>query len=69
MIKKIACVSVMAVALLTAAPAAQAAAAAPPAPSAGAPGADLLNGLLGSLEIGNPARSPSTLLPTGILGG
>lgn len=65
MIKKFACASVMAVALLASAPAAQAA---PPAPSSGAPGVPLLEGLLGSLEVGHPVTSPSTLLPTGITG-
>jgi hypothetical protein len=67
MIKKFACVSAMAVALLASAPAA-AQAAAPPAPSSGAPGVPLLEGLLGSLEVGHPVTSPSTLLPAGITG-
>ncbi|NKQ25944.1 hypothetical protein HF200_16245 [Streptomyces galbus] len=68
MIRKIACVSVMATAVL-AAPAVSAAQAAPlPRPSAGAPGAALLNNLLGSLEIGHPATSPQPLLPSGLLG-
>ncbi|MEV5342598.1 hypothetical protein AB0K93_29555 [Streptomyces sp. NPDC052676] len=66
MIKKIACVSAMAVALLASAPAAQAAT--PPAPSSGAPGVPLLDGLLGSLEVGHPVTSPRTLLPAGITG-
>jgi hypothetical protein len=66
MIKKIACLSVVATALLAAAPAAQAAPL--PRPSAGAPGASFLNDLLGALEIGHPAGSPQTLLPTGLLG-
>ncbi|WP_221348622.1 hypothetical protein [Streptomyces beigongshangae] len=68
MIKKIACVSVLAGTLLATAPTAQAAAAAAPVPPAGAPGAGLLNGLLGSLEVGNPVASPSTLLPAGLVG-
>ncbi|MDL5205882.1 hypothetical protein [Streptomyces sp. ALI-76-A] len=66
MIKKLACVSVLAVALLSA-PAAQAAPA--PGPSAGAPGAPFLGGLLGSLEVGHPATSLRSLLPSGVLGG
>ncbi|KAA0929844.1 hypothetical protein [Streptomyces apricus] len=73
MIKKIACVSVLAAALLAAAPAAQAAsapaqAASAPVPSAGAPGAGLLHSVLGALEVGNPVASPSKLLPSGLLG-
>jgi hypothetical protein len=66
MIKKLACVSVLATALLAAAPAAEAAPA--PGPSAGVPGGPLLNGLLGSLEVGHPATSPQSLLPEGVLG-
>ncbi|MFF8931360.1 hypothetical protein ACF1AO_29305 [Streptomyces longwoodensis] len=68
MIKKIACLSAVAAALL-AAPAAQAAPL--PHPSAGAPGAPgapFLNNLLGALEIGHPATSPQSLLPAGLLG-
>ncbi|MES4892370.1 hypothetical protein [Streptomyces sp. NPDC096012] len=67
MIKKLACVTVVAAALLAAAPAAEAAAQ-HPVPSSGAPGASLLNGLLGSLEVGHPATSLQTLLPTGLAG-
>ncbi|MFG2603422.1 hypothetical protein ACGFT2_07725 [Streptomyces sp. NPDC048514] len=66
MIKKLACVTVLAASLLATAPAAEAAQA--PAPSTGAPGASLLNGLLGTLEIGHPATSLQTLLPTGLVG-
>ncbi|AQS71415.1 hypothetical protein [Streptomyces pactum] len=66
MIKKLACASVMATALLAAAPAAEAAPA--PGPSAGVPGGPLLNGLLATLEGGHPATSPPSLLPAGILG-
>ncbi|MEU2059124.1 hypothetical protein [Streptomyces sp. NPDC013455] len=66
MIKKLACVSVLAAALLAAAPAAEAAQR--PAPPAGVPGGDLLKGLLGSLEIGHPVTSLRTLLPTGVRG-
>ncbi|WP_395571758.1 hypothetical protein [Streptomyces sp. BK79] len=66
MIKKLACVSVIATALLAAAPAAGAAP--EPGPSAGVPGGPLLNGLLGSLEVGHPATSPQSLLPEGVLG-
>ncbi|MFE0811824.1 hypothetical protein ACFW4M_33400 [Streptomyces sp. NPDC058794] len=66
MIKKLACASVMAIALLAAAPAAEAAP--DPAPSSGIPGGPLLNGLLGSLEIGHPATSPQSLLPEGLVG-
>ncbi|WP_240926090.1 hypothetical protein [Streptomyces sp. JB150] len=57
--------SVLAVALLAAAPAAQAA---PAAPSSGAPGVPLLDALFGSLELGHPVASPSTLLPAGVTG-
>ncbi|MFD4263303.1 hypothetical protein ACFWR9_38275 [Streptomyces sp. NPDC058534] len=39
-----------------------------PGPSAGVPGAPLLNGRLGSLEVGHPATSPQSLLPEGVLG-
>ncbi|MFJ8806537.1 hypothetical protein [Streptomyces sp. NPDC102490] len=67
MIKKLACVSVMATALLVSAPLAEAAPV--PDPSAGVPGGALLDGLLGSLEVGHPATSPQSLLPQGILGG
>jgi hypothetical protein len=67
MIKKLACVSVMATALLVSAPVAEAAPV--PDPSAGVPGGALLDGLLGSLEVGHPATSPQSLLPQGILGG
>ncbi|MFB9463200.1 hypothetical protein [Streptomyces cinereospinus] len=64
MIKKLACVSVLATALLAAAPAAQAAPAAPaPGSSGTVPGVSLLDGLLGSLEIGHPVTSLKTLLP------
>ncbi|MFJ8150560.1 hypothetical protein ACIQ8D_26605 [Streptomyces sp. NPDC096094] len=66
MIKKLACASVMATALLASAPAAEAAPA--PGPSAGVPGGPLLDSLLGTLEIGHPATSPQSLLPEGILG-
>ncbi|MBQ0886950.1 hypothetical protein RKD37_008209 [Streptomyces ambofaciens] len=66
MIKKLACVSVMATALLVSAPLAEAAPG--PDPAAGVPGGPLLNGLLGSLEVGHPATSPQSLLPQGILG-
>ncbi|TDT21931.1 hypothetical protein EV562_12222 [Streptomyces sp. BK208] len=67
MIKKLACVSVMAAAVLVSAPVAEAAPA--PGPSAGVPGGQLLDSLLGSLEVGHPATSPQSLLPQGILGG
>ncbi|MFF9049439.1 hypothetical protein [Streptomyces parvulus] len=66
MIKKLACVSVLAAALLVSAPVAHSAPA--PGPSGGVPGAPLLNGLLGSLEVGHPATSPQSLLPQGVLG-
>ncbi|MFE5397892.1 hypothetical protein ACFQ9U_25435 [Streptomyces sp. NPDC056568] len=66
MIKKLACVSVMATALLASAPAAVAAPT--PGPSSGVPGGPLLDGLLGTLEVGNPATSPQSLLPQGLLG-
>ncbi|GHC06611.1 MULTISPECIES: hypothetical protein [Streptomyces rochei group] len=66
MIKKLACASVLATALLAAAPAAEAAP--EPGPSTGVPGAPLLDGLLGTLEIGHPATSPQSLLPEGLLG-
>ncbi|MBX4174847.1 MULTISPECIES: hypothetical protein [Streptomyces rochei group] len=66
MIKKLACASVMATALLAAAPAAEAAP--EPGPSTGVPGGPLLDGLLGTLEIGHPATSPQSLLPEGLLG-
>ncbi|MFD8433244.1 MULTISPECIES: hypothetical protein [Streptomyces] len=66
MIKKLACVSVMATALLVSAPAAEAAPV--PNPSAGVPGGRLLDGLLGSLEVGHPATSPQSLLPQGLVG-
>ncbi|MGQ5593375.1 hypothetical protein ACUJ8N_09190 [Streptomyces sp. ESR1.13] len=65
MIKKLACVSVMATAVLVAAPLAEAAP--EPGPSTGVPGGPLLNGLLGSLEVGHPATSPQSLLPAGLL--
>ncbi|MBU6533505.1 hypothetical protein ACFUIW_19975 [Streptomyces sp. NPDC057245] len=68
MIKKLACVSVLAAALLVSAPLAEAAPVPVPEPSAGVPGGPLLNGLLGSLEVGHPATSPQSLLPAGILG-
>ncbi|WP_320776439.1 hypothetical protein [Streptomyces sp. CRN 30] len=67
MIRKLACVSVLAVALLSAAPAAQAAHTVP-GPSGGVPAAPLLEGLLGALEVGNPATSPRSLVPAGVLG-
>ncbi|MFE6286644.1 hypothetical protein [Streptomyces sp. NPDC057877] len=68
MIKNLVRVSVLAAALVaTAVPAAQAAAA-HPVPSAGIPGAPLLDGVLGALEVGNPAASPQSLLPAGVLG-
>lgn len=67
MIKKLACATVMAAALLASAPAAGAAP--NPVPSAGAPGAPLLQALLGPLEVGHPATSLQTLLPTGVVGG
>ncbi|AIV38261.1 hypothetical protein D1J63_34725 [Streptomyces sp. KPB2] len=66
MIKKLACVSVMAGALLVSAPVAEAAP--EPGPSTGVPGGRLLDSLLGSLEVGHPATSPQSLLPQGILG-
>ncbi|MFC8872900.1 hypothetical protein ACFUAC_35525 [Streptomyces sp. NPDC057148] len=66
MIKKLACASVMATALLAAAPAAEAAH--EPVPSSGVPGGPLLNSLLGSLEIGHPATSPQSLLPERLVG-
>ncbi|MEG3628065.1 hypothetical protein [Streptomyces poriticola] len=70
MIKKLACVSVLAAAALASAPAAQAAPAAvpDPGPARGVPGAPFLQGLLGSLEVGHPVASPRSLLPTGVLG-
>ncbi|GGS19661.1 hypothetical protein GCM10010259_37950 [Streptomyces daghestanicus] len=68
MTKKLLCASLLAAtALVTAAPAAQAAPA--PGPAGPVPVAPLLDGLLGSLEIGNPATSPQSLLPAGLLGG
>ncbi|MEU1039480.1 hypothetical protein ACFYP4_16260 [Streptomyces sp. NPDC005551] len=74
MIKKLACVSVLATALLASAPVAQAAPAASapvpvPGPASGAPLVPFLSGVLGSLEVGHPATSAQSLLPTGILGG
>ncbi|MEU1006868.1 hypothetical protein [Streptomyces sp. NPDC005890] len=66
MIKKLACVTVLAAALLAAAPAAEAAQL--PAPHTAVPGGALLNGILGSLEVGHPATSLRTLLPTGLQG-
>ncbi|MFV0137317.1 hypothetical protein ACLGIH_29690 [Streptomyces sp. HMX87] len=65
-IKQLGFVSGVAVALLASAPAAPAAPA--HGTSAGVPGGALLDGLLGSLEIGNPATSLQSLLPTGIAG-
>ncbi|MFI9610722.1 hypothetical protein ACIHCM_03260 [Streptomyces sp. NPDC052023] len=66
MIKKLVCVSVMSTALLAAAPAAQAA----PAPdsSGEVPASRLLGGLLGTLEVGHPVTSLSTILPSGLAG-
>ncbi|MES9519420.1 hypothetical protein [Streptomyces capoamus] len=64
MIKKLACVTVLAAALLAAAPTAEAAQR--PAPPTAVPGTALLNGLLGSLEVGHPVTSLRTLLPTGL---
>ncbi|MBG0856606.1 hypothetical protein I2W78_33295 [Streptomyces spinoverrucosus] len=64
MIKKLACVSVLATALLASAPAAQALPL--PDPAAPVPGGRLLSGLLGSLEIGHPVTSLNTLLPEGL---
>ncbi|MEU6592604.1 hypothetical protein ABZ923_25815 [Streptomyces sp. NPDC046881] len=61
MIKKLACVTVLATALLAAAPTAEAAPR--PAPPTAVPGAALLNGVLGSLEVGHPVTSLRTLLP------
>ncbi|MFF8865244.1 MULTISPECIES: hypothetical protein [unclassified Streptomyces] len=66
MIKKIACASAVAAALLAAAPAAEAAP--KPAPASGVPAASLLNGLLGSLEVGHPVTSLKTIVPTGVRG-
>ncbi|MEW2267758.1 hypothetical protein ACGF5T_35795 [Streptomyces sp. NPDC047853] len=66
MIKKLACLSVMATALLASAP--PAVAAPTPGPSSGIPGGPLLDGLLGTLEVGNPATSPQSVLPAGLLG-
>jgi hypothetical protein len=69
MIKKLACASAVAATLLAAAPAAQAAdAARRPAPDSAVPGAALLTSLLGSLEMGNPVTSLTTLLPEGVRG-
>lgn len=67
MIRKLSCLSVVVAALLMSAPAAQAANPRP-APSNGAPGTPLLDGVFGSLEVGSPAGSLNTLLPTGLLG-
>ncbi|MEU7427501.1 hypothetical protein [Streptomyces sp. NPDC040750] len=67
MIKKLAFATVLAAALLAAAPAAEAAQS--PGPSAGVPGAPLLEGLLGSLEVGHPATSLQSIVPGGVLGG
>ncbi len=66
MIKKLACVTALAAALLASAP--TAGAATRPAPPTGVPGASLLNGILGSLEIGHPVTSLRTLLPTDVRG-
>ncbi|GGT08793.1 hypothetical protein [Streptomyces chromofuscus] len=66
MIKKLACAAVMASALLASAPAAHAAP--HPQPSTAVPGGALLNGLLGSLEIGHPVTSLRTILPSGVSG-
>ncbi|MFI5972570.1 hypothetical protein [Streptomyces sp. NPDC051452] len=74
MIKKLAFAIVLAAALLAAAPAAEAAqgpgpSTGVPGPSAGVPGAPLLEGLLGSLEVGHPATSLQSIVPGGVLGG
>ncbi|CAM5472554.1 MULTISPECIES: hypothetical protein [Streptomyces] len=66
MIKKLACVTALTAALL--ASAATAEATTRPAPPTGAPGAALLDGILGSLEIGHPVTSLRTVLPTGVRG-
>ncbi|MER6427561.1 hypothetical protein ABT272_07410 [Streptomyces sp900105245] len=67
MIKKIACASAVVAALLAAA--APAAEAAPkPVPANGVPAAPLLNGILGSLEVGHPVTSLKTIVPTGVRG-
>ncbi|MGW2097289.1 hypothetical protein ACWCPX_06160 [Streptomyces olivaceoviridis] len=67
MVKKLACVTALTAALL--ASAATAEAGTRPAPPTGAPGAALLDGILGSLEIGHPVTSLRTVLPTGVRGG
>ncbi|MET8771980.1 hypothetical protein [Streptomyces sp. NPDC004658] len=66
MIKKLACVTALTAALLAAAP--TAGAAIRPAPPTAVPGGSLLDGVLGSLEIGHPVTSLRTLLPTGVRG-
>lgn len=66
MIKKLACLTALTAALLASAPAAGAANR--PAPPTGVPGASLVNGILGSLEIGHPVTSLKTLLPTDVRG-
>ncbi|KOV95540.1 hypothetical protein [Streptomyces sp. NRRL B-3648] len=64
MIKKLACVTALAAAFLAAAPTAEAAQR--PAPPTAVPGAALLDGILGSLEVGHPVTSLRTLLPRGL---
>ncbi|MFF5531460.1 hypothetical protein ACFY71_03110 [Streptomyces cinerochromogenes] len=66
MIKKFTCITVLAAALLAAAPAAEAAQR--PAPPTAVPGGALLNGLLGSLEVGHPVTSLRALLPARLQG-
>ncbi|MEW2508792.1 hypothetical protein [Streptomyces sp. NPDC046870] len=66
MIKKLACVTVLTAALLASAATAEAGTRSTP-PTA-VPGAALLDGILGSLEIGHPATSLRTVLPPGVRG-
>ncbi|MGW2030155.1 hypothetical protein [Streptomyces sp. NPDC001811] len=66
MIKELACVTVLTTALLAAAATAEAGTR--PAPHTAVPGAALLDGVLGSLEIGHPATSLRTVLPSGVRG-
>ncbi|MCW5249630.1 MULTISPECIES: hypothetical protein [unclassified Streptomyces] len=82
MVKRLVCVSVLSAAVLasaaataTAAPAAPAAPAEPSVPAVsavplpGAPGVPLLEGVLGSLEVGHPVTSLTALLPDGVRAG
>ncbi|WP_161224326.1 hypothetical protein [Streptomyces sp. SID8352] len=83
MVKRLVCVSVLSAAVLastatataTAAPAAPATPSEPSVPAVsavplpGAPGVPLLEGVLGSLEVGHPVTSLTALLPDGVRAG